>query len=221
MTEIHAYLINSGRYYNIKQIIRELGTNIFLALPFFNAFTGCDTVSSFYGKGKCKAYDVWVKSERKDDFPDVFVELGGKPTNATSDHIDLLESFVLQLYGSRHDTLGAARLDKFQKSTDNDLRLLPPSKDALRQHIYRTSYQAGYLWRQSVEELDIPDPGQWGWKTDSKGDFQPLWTTSQPSVTVKNFIETCSCKTGKCKSCKCTRANVACLSICECGRGCI
>ena len=35
--------------------------------------------------------------------------------------------------------------------------LLPPSKDALRQHIYRASYQAGYLWRQSVEELDIPD----------------------------------------------------------------
>ena len=35
--------------------------------------------------------------------------------------------------------------------------LLPPRKDALRQHIYRASYQAGYLWRQSVEELDIPD----------------------------------------------------------------
>ena len=64
---------------------------------------------------------------------------------------------MLQLYGSRHDTLGAARLDKFKKSADNDLGLLPPSKDALRQHIYRASYQAGYLWRQSVEELDIPD----------------------------------------------------------------
>ena len=58
-------------------------------------------------------------------------------------------------------------------------------------HIYRASYQAGDLWRQSLEELDIPDPEQWGWKTDSKGDFQPLWTTSQSSVTVTNFIETC------------------------------
>ena len=108
----------------------------FSCFTFFYAFTGCDTVSSFYGKSKCKAYGVWVKSERKDDFTDVFVELGEKPTNVTSDHIELLESFVLQLYGSRHDTLGAARLDKFKKSTYNDLRLLPPSKDALRQHLY-------------------------------------------------------------------------------------
>ena len=137
--------------------MRELGSDIFLALPFFFAFTGYYTVSSFYGKGKCKAYDVWVKSERKYDFAYVFVELGEKPTNVTFDHSDLLESFVLQLYGSRHDTLGAARLNKFKKSTDNNLSLLPPNKDALRRHIYRASYQAGYLWRQSVEELDIPD----------------------------------------------------------------
>ena len=202
-----------GRYCNIRQIIRELGSDIFLALPFFFAFTGYYTVSSFYSKGKCKAYDVWVKSERKYDFAYVFVELGEKPTNVTLDHSDLLESFVLQLYGSRHDTLGAARLDKFKKSTDNHLRLLPPNKDALRRHIYRASYQAGYLWRQSVEELDIPDPEQWGWKTDSKGDFQPLWTISQSSVIVKNFIETCSCKTGKRKSCQFARANVVCLSM--------
>ena len=103
---------------------------------------------------------------------------------------------MLQLSGLRHNTLDAVRLDKFNKFADNDLRLLPPSKEALRQHIYRASYQAGYLWRQSVEELDIPDPEQWGYKKKSKGDFQPLWTTSQSSVTVKNSIETCSCKTG-------------------------
>ena len=83
--------------------------------------------------------------ERKDEFTDIFVELGERPTNVTSNHIDLLESFVLQLYRSRHDTLGAARVDKFKKYRDNDLRLLPPSKDALRQQIYRASYQAGYL----------------------------------------------------------------------------
>ena len=217
--EIHAYLIILDRYYNIKQIIQELGSDIFLALPFFQAFTGCDTVSSFYGKGMCKAHDVRVKGQRRDGFTGVFVELGEKPTNVTSNHIDILESFVLQLYGLRHDTFGAAQLDKLKKFSDNDLCLLPLSEDALRQHIYHSSYQAGYLWGQSVEELDIPDPEQWGWKTDSKGDFQPLRTSSQSSILVKNFIETCSCKTGNCKSCECVHANVICLSMCECGRG--
>ena len=65
----------------------------------------------------------------------------------TSDHIDMLENFMLQLSVLRHDTLGAGRLHKFKKSTDKDLHLLPPSKEALRQHIYHASYQAGCLWR--------------------------------------------------------------------------
>ena len=138
--EIHPYLIKSDRIDHTRTWFRY-----FLALLFFYAFTGCDTVSSFYGNGKRKAYDVWVKSERKDDFTDVFVWLGEKPTDVTSDHIDMLESFVLQLYGSRHDTLGAAGLSKFKKSADNDLRLFPPRKEVLRQHTYRAFYQAGDL----------------------------------------------------------------------------
>ena len=77
--ETHAYLINSDSYhYKIKQIIRELCSDISLALPFIYSFTRYDIVSSFYGKGKCKAYGVWVKCERKDDFFDGFVELGEK-----------------------------------------------------------------------------------------------------------------------------------------------
>ena len=70
----------------------------------------------------------------------------GKPTNVTSDRIDMLGSFVLQLYGSRHGELGASLLDKFKKSIDSDLCLLPPIKKALCQHIDCASYQPGYLW---------------------------------------------------------------------------
>ena len=50
--EMRAYLINSGRYYNITKIIQELGSDLFLALPLFYAFTGCDIVSSCYRKGR-------------------------------------------------------------------------------------------------------------------------------------------------------------------------
>ena len=146
--EIHAYLINSDRYNNIKQIIRELGSIIFLALPFFFAFTGCDSVSSFYGKCKCNAYDVWVKSERNNNFTGIFVELGEKPTNVTNDYIDMLVSLCCSC--TDRDTKHSVLLDwtNSNKSTDNDLRLLPPSKNALRQHSFRASDQAGYLWRQ-------------------------------------------------------------------------
>ena len=140
-------LVNNGYKYILVRMIDTIVTSdIFLPLPFFYAFTGCDTVSRFYVKGKCTAYDVWVKSERKVDFLDVFVELGEKPTDVTSDHIDMLGSFVLQLYGSRHGELGASLLDKLKRSIDNDLCLLPPSKEALCQHIDCASYLLGYLW---------------------------------------------------------------------------
>ena len=96
----------------------------------------------------------------------VFTSHGETPAEATPNMVNVLESYVLDRYGSKHTTLGVARLDKFNKSTANDLRSLPPSKEALLQHVLRASYQAGYLWWQSAEELKIPDPEQWGWKLD-------------------------------------------------------
>ena len=101
--KVHStFLKSDSYYYNIRQIIRGLGSDIFHASHFFYSFTGCDTFSSFCVKGKCKAYDIWVKSERKDDFfDDVFVELAEKPTDVISDHIDML-------------TLAAARLDRYK-----------------------------------------------------------------------------------------------------------
>ena len=60
--DIHAYLIDSEIYYGIRATIQELESTICRALPFFYALSGCETVLSFYGKGKCKAYDVWLKS---------------------------------------------------------------------------------------------------------------------------------------------------------------
>ena len=63
----------------ISNIKWQLSSDIFLALPFFYDFTGCDIASSLCGKGKCKAYTVWVKSDRNDDFIDVFVDLRERP----------------------------------------------------------------------------------------------------------------------------------------------
>lgn len=42
----------------IHDIVRSLGPRS-KALPFFHAFTGCDTVSAFVGKGKKTAWQAW------------------------------------------------------------------------------------------------------------------------------------------------------------------
>jgi len=182
--------------------------------PFFKHFLDA-LVLSFYEKGKCKAYDVWSKSTSKDELSRVFTELGEKPTRITENQVDELERYVLEMYSAKQTTLGAARLDKFKKSADNDLRLLPPSRETLRQHANRSAYQSGYLLRQCVEELDIPEPEQWEWIFNTTNDFyQPVWTNVQSSITVKSFTRTCSCKLGKCKTCKCTKDNIMYIDVC-------
>ena len=80
--EIHAYLLNLDRYYNIKQIIRELGSDISLALPSF--ILSLDVILFSVFMVRVSETHIWVKSERKDDFTDVFVELRVKPTDVTS-----------------------------------------------------------------------------------------------------------------------------------------
>ena len=60
--DVYAEMINSSLFYGIGKTVEFLGSNICKAMPFFDSFTGCDIASSFYGKGKCKAWDTWMNS---------------------------------------------------------------------------------------------------------------------------------------------------------------
>ena len=48
-------------------------------------------------------------------------------------------------------------------SKDNDLRKPPPSRGALIHHTKQACNKAGYLWRESIDNFDLPDPKSWGW----------------------------------------------------------
>ena len=189
-------------------------------MPFFYCLTGCDTVSSLNGKGKCKACDAWFSSTNKDEFTKVFGELGIQPSEVTKEQMEKIQQFICQLYGLSERSLGAHRLSKFQKSTDDDLKILPPSTEALSQHVRRSCYQAGYLWQECQSDLLLPDPKEWGWVYDEKQGFIPCWLSVLSSVDLEKFITTCTCKTGKCERCKCTIADMTCIRICGCNREC-
>ena len=47
------------RWLPIHTIAEQLGEETCRALPFWYAFTGCDTVSAFAGKGKKTAWETW------------------------------------------------------------------------------------------------------------------------------------------------------------------
>lgn len=42
---------------------------------------------------------------------------------------------------------------------------IPPSQEALLQHLKRVAYQAGYCWSQCLVSFPhLPLPSDWGWK---------------------------------------------------------
>ena len=44
--------------YDVKAIYLNIGLSVCNALPFFYAFSGCDTVSRVFKVGKCTFYDA-------------------------------------------------------------------------------------------------------------------------------------------------------------------
>ena len=223
-TDGFVQLVNSSLYYDVKKIIDSLGPEICGALLFFYAFTGCDIVSSFYGKGKCKAWDTWMKSTNKMVYTTTFTKLGDEPSAITEDDIDVLEMFVIELYSPAqqkvfHKSLTIMRLDSFKSSADDDLRKLPPSRSALREHSKRASYQSGFLWKEALSNINIPDVSAWGWQFDNgKQIYLPKWQSDISTVSIENFTITCKCYKQKCKSCKCKK--IQCISMCGCKRKC-
>ena len=66
---------NKTRYINVTSFSKSVGERIAASLPGIHAFTGCDTVSSFAGKGKKNAFKLLKKSTV---YQEAFVQLGAQ-----------------------------------------------------------------------------------------------------------------------------------------------
>ena len=81
----------------ILEYANALGERICSGLLFWYSFTGCDTVSSFSGRGKLPDWDVWK------NFPEVtdaFIALSHGPNAVTNEEMLLLQRYMVLLYDS-------------------------------------------------------------------------------------------------------------------------
>ena len=131
-----------------------------LPYPIFQILTGCDTVSSFAGRGKKTAWEIWK------GFPEVtdaFEELLRMPSVITEESMSLLECFVVLMYDRTSHTMEVndARKQLFAHKS-RALHNIPLTQAALQQHIKRASLQANY-WNQTlVLNPELPSPsGPW------------------------------------------------------------
>jgi hypothetical protein len=206
------------RYIPAHSIARSIGDQKARALPFFHAFTGCDTVSSFSHKGKKTAWETWMA------FPHVteaFVTLSSIPESIPDECMVQLERFVVLLYcrTSEHSSVNEARKHLFARGRQIDN--IPPTQATLIEHTKRSAYQGGHCWGTMLQaQQHLPSPSDWGWKKDNNGDWAPFWTSlSEAAKSCKELIK-CGCKVSCRGLCKCHKASLPCTDLCICQGSC-
>ncbi|XP_078311331.1 uncharacterized protein LOC144618661 [Crassostrea virginica] len=85
--------------------------NLPFGLPFFHAFTGCDTVSAFCRKGKKSAWQTW---EVFPDATDVFTRLSKRPHSLLETDMEIKEAFVCIMYNRGTDTFVVNKASVYQ-----------------------------------------------------------------------------------------------------------
>lgn len=205
------------RHYHINSICHRLGEELSYSLPGFHAYSGCDTTSSFFGKGKKSAWEA-LKS-----YPEArkaFLYIHNHPfapVDSASQLFAHLERLTIILYDktSQQEKVNEARRELFSKK-GRSLENIPPTQDALLLHVKRTIYQSG-IWSTCHNEMpDISTPDNWGWRfSDSM--WQPLWMTLPEASKVCTELIKCSCKPKNgCTRCKCVRSGLTCTDLCKC-----
>jgi hypothetical protein len=151
---------NHRRVMCTNEIAAALGHDITCALLGLHAFTGCDTTSAFFRKGKKSPFNIMRKNC---EFVETFKCLGSSPNCVESKTLNTLEHFVCVMYGnSKMQNVNKLRCQQFQSrysgtpedlissasSSGMDLSLLPPCRSTLKMHCLRANYQT-FIWRKS------------------------------------------------------------------------
>ena len=145
------------KYYRINSVCLELGEDKCQALHFFHAFTvtGCDVTSQFNGKGKKSVWKTWKS------LPSVTEGFATASSSAFVPHdtsylvFSVIEQFTCAMYDSTtqhsHSKVNDLRQELFPTRVKVTERL-PPTQNALLQHVNRCVYQAS-IWTESLKPV--------------------------------------------------------------------
>ena len=147
----------------VHDVCQKIGLKKSKGILFFRAFTVCDVVSAFRGKGKTAAWQTW------NVYPEVspvFTKLSTHPSIIGDEEQKVLEQFVITMYdrSSEVTDIDAVRLDMFARK-QSSYETIPPTQAALVQHTKRAAYQTGCIWSQStLRQMEVENSTEWGWK---------------------------------------------------------
>ena len=114
---------------SVYTICEYLGKEKCRALPFFHAFTGCDTTSAFLGKGKKSAWKAWKAYPEATEAFRFVNDSPFIPLEINTPVFDVLQRFVVILYDrtSLATDVNTARRELFTKK-NRALENIPPTE---------------------------------------------------------------------------------------------
>ena len=206
-----------ARYVDINKIAHVIGQDVCKALPGLHAFTGCDAVSAFAGIGKVKPLKKLLS---KVEYQRMFQQLG-EHWLMSEDLLKQLEAFVYDIYGTKKSIsdVNQCRYAVFcAKKGEAESHQLPPCQDSLYKHCRRANYQAA-IWRNSLQNNDIPSPVGHGWSLENDGAQERLvidWMSGLPAPRAVIELMSCVCKKAcNDNSCDCIRNGLKCSDLCR------
>ena len=181
----------SLKIYSVSVNAQAIGLITCQALLFFHAFTGCNTVSSFFNRSKMSMWKAWHKYQNHYSLTQIFKTLSETSEQIYPFQLVEIKNFLVYYGEVSMESLDAFRLNQFRCSTDNSFRTLPPSRDGLTEHIKCACLQGGYEWRTPDEDVDFTDQTHWGWRfIDNK--YIPKWHDPSDTVDVNYLTQVCS-----------------------------
>jgi len=115
----------SFRHIGAHNIASNLGQERSACLPLFHSLTGCDTVSSFTGRGKKSCWDVWGMFKPLTQY---LLRLASLPVVLETDDLSAIQRFVVLLYSRTCgiSTVNEARKHVFAQGS-RSLENIPPT----------------------------------------------------------------------------------------------
>lgn len=207
------------RFLAIHDLAIQLGEEMCAGILFWHSFTGCDTVSAFAGHGKKTFWDTWKNNK---NFSPTFATLSRSPKEISDRLFQDIQLYVIKAYDKTSNLKSVNQCRKHLVTKKNRaLESIPPTEDALMQHVKRAAFQAGHIWGQWKEKCPVlPTPEDWGWKKQASS-YRPIWTILPDASKHCKELVKCGCKSlCSTRRCKCKKLALPCSSLCFCDGQC-
>ncbi len=186
------------------------------ALIGMHAFTGCDTVSAFAGRGKLATFKR-LKSDKT--YQEAFAELG-QSWEVSGELFTKLQKITCNLYMPSDQTTATVNKLRYQlfcaRRGEVESSQLPPCEDCLFMHALRANYQAA-VWRRCLQRQPfVRDPKKCGWTTDDDGKLAVQWMRGSPAPDAVLQLLSCKCvRSCKLPECTCLTNGLKCTDMCK------